>query len=703
MARCLDAVEWEDDMGAVLPCESTAARIFGLRMLLQIPFASRTFHSLVTDPVVMTTLGLRGNRQTTVSSFQKQLKRRLAAELEKDPYAGNDILTQNIRKIASRIGLSVAESNVLHFAVLMYESNLISYLCDGCRGDVTGDTIRFLAGVCGESPRELAQALSTRGKLHMLGLLQVDPSMGVRAPIRARLDLMSEGLSMFTSSQFAPDELVERTSYPVGPTELELSDFPHLGDELQLAVRLLASALQEKIAGINILLWGKPGTGKSVCARLLSRAVSSCAREICHANREGEPMSGHDRLAALHMTTQMLSHQDDLLVVVDEMDEIAGSPHMGRLKSSVGKARLNECMETVPVPVIWVSNDARHFDPAILRRFTMVIGFSEIPAEVRKQIIKRRLAPFGVCDTKIEELARLEDLSPAAIGNVAKVLSVTTIDGDQSNDENVDLLVNGQLIVLSGQNRRSARKTAGHERSEIDYDVSYLNADVDLGRLVDRIKQLGEARLCLFGPPGTGKTAFGKEVARQLDKELLVRRASDLLGAYVGDTEKAIAAMFEQAERDGSVLLIDEAESFLFDRAGANHRWEVSHVNEFLTRMEDFSGVMICSTNLANRLDGASGRRFDLQIEFRPLAIHQAMKVLARVSHARGFDAEVMRDGAFKSRLAAAMPLTIGDINKALTGGRLIRDLNGMEDVLMSIERVAKEKRGREGRPIGFV
>ena len=78
----------------------------------------------------------------------------------------------------------------------------------------------------------------------------------------------------------------------------------------------------------------------------------------------------------------------------------------------------------------------------------------------------------------------------------------------------------------------------------------------------------------------------------------------------MGETEQRLAAMFHDAESDGAVLLLDEADSFLQDRRGALRNHEVSEVNELLQGMEHFRGVFICTTNLIERLDQASLRRF---------------------------------------------------------------------------------------------
>lgn len=71
-------------------------------------------------------------------------------------------------------------------------------------------------------------------------------------------------------------------------------------------------------------------------------------------------------------------------------------------------------------------------------------------------------------------------------------------------------------------------------------------------------------------------------------------------------SEKAIAAAVGQAARERAILMIDEVDSFLRDRDGAYHGWEVTQVNKMLTHIENFDGVRIASTNL---MDGSTRPR----------------------------------------------------------------------------------------------
>lgn len=183
--------------------------------------------------------------------------------------------------------------------------------------------------------------------------------------------------------------------------------------------------------------------------------------------------------------------------------------------------------------------------------------------------------------------------------------------------------------VLEAQGHRPLTQHDPNRLPEI-YDPVFIHADADLSSVAAGIVKARSGRLCLYGPPGTGKTAYGRWLAQQLDSPLLVKRASDLMSPFVGENEQNIALAFRQAAQDGALLLIDEVDSFLQDRRGAQRGWEVSLVNEMLTQMESFPGVFIASTNLMTGLDQAALRRFDLKVKFDFLRPEQVWELLRR-------------------------------------------------------------------------
>ena len=179
---------------------------------------------------------------------------------------------------------------------------------------------------------------------------------------------------------------------------------------------------------------------------------------------------------------------------------------------------------------------------------------------------------------------------------------------------------------------------------------------------------------------------------------LLVKRASDLQSMYVGECEKNLARAFREAEQDGALLLIDEVDSFLQDRRGAQPSWEVSQVNEMLTQMESFSGVFIATTNLMHGLDQAALRRFDLKVKLDFLRPEQAWALLQRHCVQLGLAAPGMQEQA---RLARLRQLTPGDFAAVLRQGRF-KPLADAAALVAGLEGECALKDGAKG-VMGFV
>ncbi|WP_143263967.1 ATP-binding protein [Amycolatopsis kentuckyensis] len=128
-------------------------------------------------------------------------------------------------------------------------------------------------------------------------------------------------------------------------------------------------------------------------------------------------------------------------------------------------------------------------------------------------------------------------------------------------------------------------------------------------------------RLLLAGPPGTGKTLAAEVIAAELGRDLLAVDLSQLVSKWIGETEKNLAEVFDAAERDGAVLLFDEADALFGKRTevgDGRDRYANLQTAYLLGRLERFTGVAVLATNLRQNLDSAFARRIEFAVMFDP-------------------------------------------------------------------------------------
>ena len=142
--------------------------------------------------------------------------------------------------------------------------------------------------------------------------------------------------------------------------------------------------------------------------------------------------------------------------------------------------------------------------------------------------------------------------------------------------------------------RRLPLRNTTHKK----YNLDLINAKINLDKLIAGLKTTPSSIFCFYGPAGTGKSELARYIVDEIKMPVSVKRASDILSAWLGESEKNIAEMFSEAREQYALLVLDEADSFLADRRDAQRSWEVSQVNEFLTQIEAFEGIFVCTTNL---------------------------------------------------------------------------------------------------------
>lgn len=162
-----------------------------------------------------------------------------------------------------------------------------------------------------------------------------------------------------------------------------------------------------------------------------------------------------------------------------------------------------------------------------------------------------------------------------------------------------DIMASIQKIIGSARNRRRVLYEWG---------------------LSKRIRR-GTGVIALFdGDPGTGKTHSAEAIAHELGLSLMRINIATMVDKYVGETEKNLTTIFEQARPDMQLLLFDEADSLFTKRTSnvskSNDRYSNMSVNVLLQLVERYEGVSILTTNLKNAIDPAFERRITYKVYF---------------------------------------------------------------------------------------
>jgi SpoVK/Ycf46/Vps4 family AAA+-type ATPase len=453
--------------------------------------------------------------------------------------------------------------------------------------------------------------------------------------------------------------------------------------------------------GAVVVLHGDAGTGKtSAVQTIASEAGFDQAFEI--ARLSTEKRAEDFRWRAMAAAKQALDPRTSLLVV-DEGDEIDED-------SLRGKGVLTELLDSSAHCWIFVGNAKPFSHEALQRRVSFEIEFSK-PDKLFRQRLWESIAREEGLDLGAQKVARISEelaLSPGSIHTVCR--DARRLHAQSSCGQALDEVVmetgcmHAKGLGLNFEPKDQSKKPEGliwredclNVRGGLDDPLRKLHAFAKRFREKDPTLPVRQMCLLASGEPGTGKSAFIRQLADQAEIPLHAHTAADVLGAYVGETEKGIRRVFHAAREEGALLFLDEVDSLLWSRSRAERSWEVTQVNQLLQEIDRFEGLFAAATNNVDILDPAVLRRFQVKLEFLPLNAEQRIRLWKEQ-----FAGIVSEPDVPEEELRSLEGLVAGDF-------RVVWMQAAMEDRpcssadLLNRLRTELESRPSRSRPMGF-
>ncbi len=355
-------------------------------------------------------------------------------------------------------------------------------------------------------------------------------------------------------------------------------------------------------------LSGAPGCGRSALALALADALG------LHAALRLDAESAADPALTPHLAREVVWQRAALL--------IEGAPPPGAL------ARLADEL-AMPIAVIAGAPVSPELD-STLQRWTE-IAIEPLSAAERARVWRDHLgaAPLAP-DVDLDGLAARQVIGPARIAAaVGTARRHTSAHGEPITPADLRAACRAGAAELSGLAQwldadvgLDALVLPTATRRELELALTWARRAPGVFHPGGAGRQLrGHPGLvCLFhGPPGTGKTLAAQVMATAVGAGLLRVDLSRVVNKYIGETEKNLARVFDEAEATGAVLFFDEADALFSHRTevrDAHDRYANLETAYLLQRIEQHRGICVLASNMRQQFDDAFTRRTHVIAEF---------------------------------------------------------------------------------------
>lgn len=442
-------------------------------------------------------------------------------------------------------------------------------------------------------------------------LLQADPG---REPLKAPFRLDDR-----LAAWLGGDDLPDRTLHAEVDDGREVLPGAVLTDE---QIQETTQILQEQGGFSVVHISGEAGSGRRHFARHVARGLGAELLMVSFENvsEDGvlEPRAWRRVLRELLLTDRMLclcnvtlpaqKRGERLPALLHQLEaELAkvGRPVFLITESAIKTAPFLSCpLHAVRIPAPTIPQSVRLWEELAAQ----YLPAGDFPAQ---GLAAKMTLTAGQME-KIVKLLRFQNpTGPWTEREIFKLCYQVLDDGRYENIRFVDTAYTWDDLQLEDSLKASLQAVCAQvEHQGLVLDEWGLRRRYPYGRCVS---------VLMSGPPGTGKTMTAQVLASRLGLELYKVDLSQIVDKYIGETEKRLRQVFDQAEKSNMILFFDEADALLGKRSevkDSKDKYANTEVAYLLQRMEEYSGIVLMATNQAGNMDGAFLRRFRYHLVF---------------------------------------------------------------------------------------
>ena len=510
-------------------------------------------------------------------------------------------------------------------------------------------SLQFLARVC-ESFRDVLDARALLGPnasllRHRL-LVLPQRSGGHDVPLPIQQPVVSSGVIDFLFGQDRVDERLVGLAELVNPRRQE-SFGSYDRHHQSIRDRLLRSA---KTCGALPLAY-VGGPAGSQRARLVEQVACDMGQRVLRIRTTNLLASAEridDSLALLGRDARL----HDALIHLEDVDDLIaedGRPttHATTLRTWLaheqrgtvlltGTRAAAELRSALGVP--FSAFEVPH--PSIEERSeiwsTLLHG---APGEQSRRLIDGLASKFRFTPGQIRSVVHAATVHSRPRDGDAPIVKIEDLYRCCREASNQRLLAYAQKIVLRyGWDDIALPTGTRNQLEEICASVRYRRTVYGQWGFESKFSVGNGVNVLFAGPSGTGKTMSAEIIAGDLGLDLYKIDLSCVVSKYVGETERNLEKIFDEAETSNSILFFDEADALFGKRSevkDAHDRYANIEINYLLQKMDDYEGIVILATNLKGNMDAAFTRRLSHVVDFPAPDADLRLRIWTKVFPAR--------------------------------------------------------------------